>query len=254
MNGRFPRTREELLSLFPNYVPQEYVHDIVAQLERVRPGPFRLPEKVLIILFASRSGSNYLGQLLSSAGWFKEIGESFAPHQLKKIRDRYALADLHGAAQWMIDNRGTRDAFGFKAGFAVLMAAAELGVLSQMLDRSTIVLLRRRDRLAQAVSLVKSKLAGRTHSGQQEEREVSDADYDAEQIAFQLWLIEERERQFADLTQRLGKEARIAFYEDICTEPRRYAEEICESMGLAFPTDYEPKVRVKILRDEVNNR
>jgi LPS sulfotransferase NodH len=161
---------------------------------------------------------------------------------------------LHEAAQWMIDNRGTPDAFGFKAGFAVLMAAAELGVLSEMLDRSTIVLLRRRDRLAQAVSLVKSQLSGRTHSGQQVKRELSDADYDADAIAFQLWVIEERERQFADLAGKLCKEPSLLFYEDICTRPAEHVAAICQSMGLDFPEDYQPNVRVQILRDELSGR
>ena len=253
MSG-LPHSREELLGLFADYVGEEYVEDVVKQLGEVRRDGFRIPDKVLIVLFASRSGSNYLGQLLSSTGWFREIGESFAPHQLKKIRERYGLADVHDAAQWMIDNRGTPEAFGFKAGFAVLLAAAELGVLPELIDRAQLILLRRRDRVAQAISLVKSQLTGRTHSGQQLKVEVSDRDYDADAIAFQHWLIGERDAQFADLAAKLEKQAPTFYYEDICAAPLEHVTRACDLLGLEVPADYRPNVRVEILRDDLSAR
>lgn len=254
MSDAPPRSREEFLELFSHYVGEEYVQDVVEQIGVRRGGGFRLPRRVLLILFASRSGSSYLGQLLSGTGWFREISESFRPSQLKKIRDRYRLNALHEAAQWMIDQRGTPDAFGFKAGFAVLIAAAAIGVLPELIERADIVLLRRRDRLAQAVSLVKSMLTRRTHSGQPIGHQLSDADYDPDAIEFQVRLIAEREAQFADMAERLGKRAPILYYEDICAEPEQHVGKICETLGLAVPSDYEPTVRVQILRDELSAR
>lgn len=228
------------------------MQQLVDELALERRGDFEVPEKVLAILFASRSGSNYLGQLLSSTGWFREIGESFRPSQLSKIRDRYGLRDRRDAAQWMIDNRGTAHAFGFKAGFTVLVAAAELGFLTEVFERTQFVLLRRRDQVAQAVSLVKSKLSGRTHSGQPEARPLTDSDYDAGAIAFELSNIVEVDGQLAEFLERLGKPAPVLYYEDICAEPTRHVEQVCRLMGLEMPADFVPKVRLGILRDEIS--
>ena len=210
--------------------------------------------KILAILFASRSGSNFLGQLLSGTGWFTEIGESFRPSQLTKVRDRYRLLDRRDAAQWMIDNRGTAHAFGFKAGFTVLISAAQLGFLSEVLDRTQFVLLRRRDRVAQAVSLVKSKLSGRTHSRQPVGRPLGEADYDREAIACEVTNIKQIENQLADLVASFGKAAPIVYYEDICARPEQHVAQICDLIGLTVPVDYEPKVSLSVLRDELSAR
>lgn len=249
-------SREQLLALLAEYLPRgpESVREISQQLGFNERRKFHAPEKILIILFASRSGSNYLGQLLSSTGWFREINESFRPSQLDKIRSRYALADMNEAAQWMIDHRGTRRAFGFKAGFNVLVSAAELGFLHEVLHRAHIVLLRRRDRLAQAVSILKMNLTGRTHSGQPQDRILTDDDYDARAISFQMGKIEEVSNQFADLVQRLGKTATILHYEDICAQPEQHVATVCELMGLAMPANFQPKVRVQVLRDDLTDR
>ena len=240
--------------MFAEYVGAERVRQLQGELALNRRGGFEVPDKILAVLFASRAGSNYLGQLLSSTGWFSEIGESFRPSQLNKIRERHDLPDNHAAAQWMIRNRGTPDAFGFKAGFTVLVAAAELGFLADVLNRTQIVLLRRRDRVAQAVSIVKMILSGRGHSRQPEGRRLTDVDYDADAIAFQVAAITEVDAQLEEFARRLGKDAPIFWYEEIHADPLSAVSEICRLMGLEMPPDYEPHVRLEVLRDDLSAR
>lgn len=245
-----------MLDLLGNYYSPDKVSQIVADLDLDRRGGFRSPDKILIVLFASRAGSNYFGQILCGTGWFEEIGESFAPHSLVKIRDRYGLGDLHDAAQWMIDNRGTETAFGFKAGFHVLAAAAALGFLSEVIDHAQLLLLRRRDRVAQAVSRVKGLMSGQMHSRQQIKRTLSDSDYDASFIAEHVRLTTQAERDLADLADRLGKSAPIVYYEDICADPTGHAKQVCNLLDLPMPEDYDPraKVRLSVLRDDLSAR
>lgn len=247
---------EQLRNLLGRYFPggAEQVREIAEGLDLSRRGGFQAPEKILVVLFPSRAGSSFFGQLLSSTGWFKEIQESFRPEQLAKIRARHGLPDSHAAAQWMIDNRGTAHAFGFKAGFIVLAAAAELGFLSDVLDRARFVLLRRRDRVAQAVSLVKIKLTKRTHSGQPETRVLGDDDYDGEAIASEVRNIEQVEAQLADFAARLGVSAPVFYYEDICDRPTEHVARVCDLLGLPMPADYRPEVRLTVLRDELSLR
>lgn len=252
---RPPRTREELLELCVDFFGEERVRAIREGMGMDRHGGFQAPEKILIVLFPSRSGSNYFGQLLSSTGWFNEIAESFNHLQLAKIRERKGLADTHEAVQWMIDHRGTPHAFGFKAGFFVLTGAAESGFLSEVIERAHVVLLRRRDRIAQAISLEKLKLTGRRHSRQPLERPLCDGDYDGESIRRQVLNIMNTETKLAECAERLGKTAPLYYYEDICAEPEAHVAKVCGLMGLEMPDDYEPrKVRLEVLRDELSER
>jgi LPS sulfotransferase NodH len=208
-----------------------------------------------MMLFPSRAGSNFLGQLLSSTGWFNEIAESFNPGQVAKIKARHDLNDSHQALQWMIDNRGTPHAFGFKAGFFVLSASADSGFLSEVIDRAHVILLRRRDRVAQAVSLQKGKMGGRMHTLQSGARELVDEDYDGEALSREVHNIKRTEIRLAECAERLGKKAPLFYYEDICADPVTHVTAICDMMGLEMPWHYEPKkVRLNVLRDDLSQR
>jgi len=253
--GNPPRTREELLDLCVDYFGADRVEKIQRDLAIPSYGGFRTPKNILIMLFPSRAGSNYFGQLLSSTGWFNEIAESFNPGQVAKIKARHGLTDSHQALQWMIDNRGTPHAFGFKAGFFVLSAAADSGFLSEVLDRAHVILLRRRDRVAQAVSLQKGKMGGRMHTLQSGTRELTDDDYDGEALSRELHNIKRTEANLAECAEQLGKTAPLFYYEDICADPVKHVTAVCDMMGLEMPWHYKPKkVRLKVLRDDLSMR
>jgi LPS sulfotransferase NodH len=244
-----------LLELCIHYFGSERVEQIQRDLGLTRHGGFRTPKHILMMLFPSRSGSNYFGQLLCSTGWFNEIGESFNPGQVAKIKARYGLTDTHDALQKMIDYRGTPHAFGFKAGFFVMTGAAECGFLSEVIERAHVILLRRRDRIAQAVSLQKGKMGARMHTLQTGRRELNDEDYDGEALLREYHNIVRTEETLADCAERLGKKAPLFYYEDICADPVANVTAVCDLMGLEMPWNYAPtKVRLDVLRDELSQR
>lgn len=252
---QLPRTREELLELCAELFGAGRVKEIQEKLPLPRSGGFRAPKHIFMMLFPSRSGSNYFGQLLSSTGWFNEIAESFSPGQLAKIRDREGLGDLHDAVQWMVEHRGTPHAFGFKAGATVLMGAVETGLLPEIVDRAHVVLLRRRDHVGQAISLFKGKLGARMHTRQTSERTLTDEDYDFEAIAREYRHIPRVEDKLAQFAERIGKPAPVFYYEDICADPVTHVKAVCDQMGLEMPWHYAPKkVRIGVLRDELSER
>lgn len=249
------RTREELMDLCIELFGEERVQSIRDAIPLPRRGDFRAPKHILMMLFPSRSGSNFFGQLLSSTGWFNEIAESFSPGQLAKIKDRHGLADLHESAQWMIENRGTPQGFGFKAGGTVLVGAIETGVLPEIIDRAHVILLRRRDRVGQAISLYKGKLGARMHTRQEQKHVLSDDDYDGEAIAREFRHIPRAEQKLAEFAARIGKDAPLFYYEDVCDDPVGSVKAVCDQMGVDMPWHYIPrKVRIGVLRDELSER
>ena len=254
-SGNPARSREELLELCAELFGKERVQKIQEDIPLPQYGGFRTPKNILMVLFPSRSGSNYFGQLLSSTGWFAEIAESFSPGQLNKVQKLRSLDDLHATAQWMVDHRGTPHGFGFKAGATVLAGAAHVGILSEVLDRAQIVLLRRRDRVGQAISLFKGKLGAPMHTRQEHGQKLTDDDYDYPSIAREYQHIPRIENRLAQFAERVGKKAPLYYYEDICEDPLKHVEEVCTLMGLEMPWHYAPrKVRLSILRDDLSER
>ncbi|NNC73384.1 MAG: hypothetical protein HKN78_10995 [Sphingomonadaceae bacterium] len=251
-----PWTREALLKLFADYVGEKRVDAAVAELGPMDERAFTLPPRILGITFAARSGSTFVGRLLSNAPWFADVNESFALGQLTAIRDRHRLTDCSEATQWMIDNRGTANAFGYKCGFSVLIGAAATGFLSQALERTQFIRLERRDRVAQAVSLLRAEISGRLHSIEPDNEGggggVSIDDYDADRIAFNVGHIARNETWFGEILDTLGKPAPVFAYEDICADPAGFVREIGALLDLPGAPDIAEEVGLEILRDEIS--
>ena len=246
------RTREEILALLAAYMGEEQVAKLGEAMPLRQAGSLRAPEKILFILFASRAGSSYAGRLLANTPHFRYVAEAFKPIHLEEVRRREGFAWDDEAAQWMIDNWGSERAFGMKAGFKVLAGAAHLGFLPDVVERAQFVLLRRRDRIAQAVSLFKGNISGRMHSVQKGGREVSADEYDAEAIAHNVAHIARNERYFEEIVGRLGKEAPTLYYEDICAAPRAFVERICRLLDLPPPAEFSSEVDLEVMRDDVS--
>jgi LPS sulfotransferase NodH len=246
-------SREELCRLIEGTIGERRMAEIKAALGDFPAAPFDAPEKILCILFASRAGSSYAGRLLANTPWFGQVGENFAPDQLFAIAARRGLPDLHAAAQWMIRRRGSDRAFGYKAGFSVLASAAQLGFLGDTLERTRFVMLRRRDRIAQAVSLAKAEMSGRFHSNQDGAEALTAEDYDGEAILHCLHRIERAEHELADFAERVkGVAAPVVYYEDICADPAGFVGATLEMLDLPMPGDFDASVDLEILRDEVS--
>ncbi|MBC7986421.1 MAG: hypothetical protein H7X93_07085 [Sphingomonadaceae bacterium] len=250
--GLPPRSREGMLALLAQYAGEERVREIGERLDPPRRGGFEIPRAVLMIVFASRAGSGYAGRLLAKTPYFANVGENFRINHLAAMRELHGLADNWQAAQWMIANRGTPWAFGLKGGFTQFVAAAQLGFFPQALGRTKFIILRRRDPLAQAVSLLKARKSGRFHSVQPEGRAVTLDDYDADAIARILKHIERNYRWFEQLLARLGKPAPTYYYEDLCAAPDRFVRAMLAKLDLPPVPDFEPSVDLTILRDEIN--
>lgn len=221
-------------------------------LPDAQPAVSDLPDRIMLMLVSARSGSTYAGQLLSRTGHFVRIADSLNPEQLSAVRAKQGLADDGDALRWMIANRGTRTAFGTKCGEPGLISAWHIGVLDAVLGRARLIILERRDMVAQAVSLFRARLSGRYHSPQKERRAVTLEDYDRETIATDLQIIEQVNRNLAEFA-RLSKRPCLRFvYEDICADPTGFVRAACDHLELPVSADIDSDVRVEILRDDIN--
>lgn len=210
--------------------------------------------RLLIMLFTSRTGSTHAGRLLAQTPYFNKVRGAFHPPHLARVRERQGFADDAAAARALVARDATPLAFGAKCGPAGLVGALYTGFLHSALDRVSFVTIRRRDAVAQAVSLVRAALTGRYFSSQPVGIEIGIEDYDREAIAEQIALVERLNAGIDLFVERLGKQSPTYFYEDICGDPAAFVRSICDRLGLPPIEAIPSETGLAILRDDVSRQ
>jgi len=210
-----------------------------------------IPEHCLIVLFSSRTGSTYLSQMLQNTKFFPQFGESLNPSRVARKMETCSSTACE-VVQATIVSSSSEQAFGFKAGFPGLSVAARTGLLQQAMPKISFVFLRRRDKVAQAVSIVRANITGRYHSTQGEARPVSVEDYDEIAIRHKRNLIEHLETRLQTFIKYLNRPTIDLYYEDIVERPQYHLSRILDFVGLPILTEFDTKVAVQKIADGIN--
>ncbi|MBC7985643.1 MAG: sulfotransferase [Sphingomonadaceae bacterium] len=206
---------------------------------------------MLIMLFAARAGSSYAGTLIGNLPGFGIVTESLNPRALERARLRYELTHDADALQLFLDRRG-REMFGFRCTQIGLASAISTGLLAQYLDRARFIVLRRRDVVAQAVSMVVAQRSGQFHSFQPRTGDVSVDDYDYAVIDDRRRTIESIYARHDAVLTALGATAPTFYYEDVAPDPRGFVGGVCDYLNLAMPEAPEIETRVEKLPNTIN--
>lgn len=197
----------------------------------------RFNRQLIVLAFTNRSGSTYLGQLLASApdltGFREDLNHNIAAR-------RAADAGLTGLTSYLhhIAGADTPELAGFG-----LKASAEQLRLIQMtgIDRSfcgtTIIRIRRRDRVAQAVSLWVAWQTRQWTSRQHARNATLTYDYFA--LRKQLAALQEAEGAMDLALSVLPYPVLSVEYETLCDKTEPMLSAIRAGLGLP-PTDMQP--------------
>ena len=184
-------------------------------------------EGCLGVVFTSRAGSTYLARELAVRRRIGRMEEALNPHVVQGL----AAADIirSWADGW----------FSFKLGVRGMITTELCGVASRYLENMYFVFLRRRDIVAQAVSLVKANQTGRWHSFHTAAAEPL---YDAALIAGSVRNIASSVASLRRYLQLTKRPWRPLYYEDFEHGDFTSAEAICDEFGIprAVP-GMEPK-------------
>ena len=108
--------------------------------------------RFVFICFTNRCGSNYLGDLLSSTGFFESADESLnADNVLAFCRDR-GIRSLPEYFAHVVRRDARNDTYIVKVAAEQIVLLIEAGILGQIVERSDFLFLNRVDKLAQAIS------------------------------------------------------------------------------------------------------
>lgn len=214
----------------------------------------QLPPRVLVMLFSSRTGSTFAGRLLAGAPCFNKVRGAFHPRNLAEYRKRRGLADDAAAARERVAHDATEIAFGAKCGPAGIAGALYTGFLHSAHERISFITLRRRDAVAQGVSIVRALWSGRYSSRQAAGLEVDVDDYDRSAIADQIALVERMNADFDAFARRMSKENSVYFYEDVCEDPTGFVNSVLRRLGLPEVTAISTDVGLEVLRDDMSHQ
>lgn len=195
-------------------------------------------EGFLAVLCASRSGSTVLCREIERRFRFRRVDESLRLPRLAKVAADHGLGSVNDSIAATIRADSEAGWFAFKAGAEALLVGELSGLIPARLDKMRLILLLRRDLVAQAVSIAKAEQTGIWHSNQVGKRVAGDAVYDAARIAGSL-------RRILAALEALRLYARIAtvpaarlFYEDFADGDTAPIEAACDDLGL--PRRVEP--------------
>jgi LPS sulfotransferase NodH len=186
----------------------------------------------LAILFTPRSGSTLLSREIGRRYRIGEIRESLNPQQILSRAKRIGSESPASILRDSIRTLGEDGWFAFKAGGDALAIAERSGLIEAYLPGLRFILLRRRDLVAQAVSIVKAEITGRFHSPQTETRPAQLSDYSRDEILTKMRIMLHGVRRLDAYARSAGCPFQIAFYEDFETGDFMSIVEICDALRL----------------------
>ena len=128
--------------------------------------PRKTASRCYCIVFTPRSGSTWLGDLLSNSGYLGRPQEWFNPDPARKTALESEADDLNAYYLYLKQAQRTGDVFGLEITWPQMDIVLQSVNPVRFEDMRVWAFLRRRDFVAQAVSLFKAESTGRFHSVQ----------------------------------------------------------------------------------------
>lgn len=210
----------------------------------------RLADRGYMICATPRSGSTYLGQLLSSTGRLGKPHEYFNFTARQKHIPDYPKSP-RGQLRMVLTEGSTENGI-----YALKFFPHHFGPIGAKIDLFNdlpdlrLVRLVRRDILGQAISLAR---AGQTRQFVAEAAQVAPPAYDQRRIRGCLERIIKDEQVWDGILARLDRRPLALEYEAVMTHPQGAVDQVAGLMGLSLPVPIvDELVSMAVQRDELS--
>ena len=212
------------------------------------------PRVSYLICSVPRSGSSLLCDLLSVTGVAGAPTELFHPDFMRILKQRWNVETTEDyVAQLLARKTGPNGVFGVKAHWDQYNTVFEATDPRRALPNLQVIFITRRDRLRQAVSLVRALQTLRWQSTHRE-RPDRPAEYDPEDIARKLGRIKRVEAAWTDLFDRHGIEPHRVVYEDFVADQSRTMRDVLDFIGVAAPAKLEVEPTIERQADALSEQ
>lgn len=186
-----------------------------------------------LLASTGRSGSHFLAHQLFETGTLGSPFEYFHPKHIAEWQNRFksdsVLETLEAIRRLRTSPSGW---FGLKAHwhqFDEIMTKTDLGA---RFVPDHVIRLERRDKVAQAISMV---IAKQTKAWISFHAPQADPVYDFSEIAQEKVELERQNAAWIDYISHIGRPYSVVFYEDLVREPRSVVEQLLDDMKLRKP-------------------
>ncbi|MCT8999052.1 Stf0 family sulfotransferase [Chelativorans intermedius] len=201
--------------------------------------------KGYIVLSEARSGTNWLGSLADKTGRMGRLGEALNPTLFRQRPPE----DGQRFVTWAVDNTSTPNGC-----FAIKIFPSHLDwfqarygfdFIAECQRRHAVktVLLKRRDRLAQAISLYRASETARWRSVETGRKQ--EAEYSFEGICRAYFQIDRSNAFWKSYLEVRGISHSVFFYEDLLGDPSPYLEAVAAHLQVAPPEDHQSPLAVQ---------
>jgi trehalose 2-sulfotransferase len=194
--------------------------------------------KLLLICTTARSGSNLLADYLNTTGLVGHIAEYFNPHVIKvgsygKKFDFTGEVSVEQYIEFLANTHpGPHGIWGAKLLFEDVDHLVKFPAVRNILEQGKLVFLRRRSKLAQAISYYLAISTGKWVSTDRGHREYADVSFDYKRINQILEMLACQEALWSTLFMALGQRPREIIYESFLEDPGGHMRGIMEYVGI----------------------
>ncbi|MCV6592619.1 MAG: Stf0 family sulfotransferase [Silicimonas sp.] len=201
----------------------------------------RFDRDLIILAFSNRSGSNHLAEMISGGPQIYGFREDLNREQVSFRARTHGVATLSEDLRFIEQHQAKPGAaFGIKASAEQIRLIYQTG-MQRCFRRCRIIRSRRRDRIAQAVSLFVAQRT-RQWSSQMQARDAC-LDYDLPALRRRLDSIQNMESALDLVLSTLDQPVCDIYYEDLCDTPAAVLAELSGFLG--FPLE-RPKDRPRL--------
>ncbi len=239
----------------PLPIGQREVNKVISQLlprRRAFVKPANV-DAVCVLLFASRCGSTWLGQLLGSTGQINTLSEEIKAKRLARYASRHGIEELSECVESVMSAHAVGGLYGFKGGIGSLVPFVYSGAYDAYKNGLRLILMFRADIVHQAISIQKAKLTGVWHGHRLEQPPVPADAYDYRAILRAITNIATANARLREFVVRNGHEHMEVTYEELCADQVAQVKAILAFLG-RDPERCPPlSAKARILRDETNS-
>ncbi len=168
---------------------------------------------IVLLLFASRSGSTAFSRISEKYFGLSGVGESLNMPAIKERIKRLKTPNVTAEISRYVNQHSPHNWFMFKAGGPGVVNAERAGLILHYENVMRPVLLLREDIVEQSVSYVTAKITGKFHTTQTANKTVGENDYDFETLRTAVMTIMNSSQRLASYAQQFACAPSIVFYE-----------------------------------------
>ena len=207
--------------------------------------------KNVFVCFTNRCGSNFLTEVIHSTNFFPSSGEFFNWEVVISNSRRKSIQSLDEFCLYLIRQRQKNNFFISKIGYLQLFMLSKYGQIPNIINNPKFIWIKRKDVIAQAVSLVIADQTKKWTSYHQPSEEVTPV-YKMNSIFLSVHNIVKANIMFETYLKLFNADYLEIIYEDFCDRPIKHMKEICAFLQQDFKKPNLNKIKTEVQRNSIN--